>query len=115
MRLPAVVALAVTVLLGGTASALAFQQEQAAPTEEPSRLAPSDADTALARGTAQGNGAEAGKKEAGGMLGLGIWSKLNFGLDLLYSQQPDDLQQSNGAVDEEQDDVSVLAKIKRLF
>jgi hypothetical protein len=113
MRLPAVMALAVIVLLGGTASALAFQQEQAAPTEAPSRLAPSDADAAL--GTAQGNAAMAGKKDAGGVLGLGIWSKLNFGLDLLYSQQPDDPQQSNGAVDEEQDDVSVLAKIKRLF
>ena len=115
MRLPAVMALAVIVLLGGTASALAFQQEQAAPTEEPSRLAPSDANPALALGTPQGNAAVAGKKDAGGVLGLGIWSKLNFGLDLLYSQQPDDPQQSNGAVDEEQDDVSVLAKIKRLF
>jgi hypothetical protein len=115
MRLPAVMALAVTVLLGGAASALAFQQEQAAPIEEPSRLAPSDADAALTLGTAQGNAAAAGKQEAGGLLGLGLWSKLNFGLDLLYSQEPNDLEQSNAAVDEEQDDVSVLAKIKRLF
>jgi hypothetical protein len=115
MRLPAAMVLAMTVLLGGTASALAFQPEPAAPMEEPSRLAPRDADPALAVGAAQGNATLAGKKDGGGLLGLGIWSKLNFGLDLLYSQQPNDPQQSKGAIDEEQEDVSVLAKIKRLF
>lgn len=114
MRLPAAMALAMTILLGGTVSALAFQQEQAAPIDQPSRLAPSDADPALALGTPHGNAAT-GKKEGRGVLGFGIWSKLNFGLDLLYSQQPNDLEQSNGAVDQDQDDVSVLAKIKRLF
>ena len=115
MRLRTAIALATTVLLVGTAPTLAFQQEQAAPMEEPSRLAPSDADPALALGTPQGNAARAGKKEGGGMFGFGIWSKLNFGLDLLYSQQPNDLQESDGTIDEEQEDVSVLAKIKRLF
>jgi hypothetical protein len=115
MRLPAAMALAMTVLLGGTVSALAFQQEQAAPMEEPSRLAPKDPDPSLALGTPHGSAAQAGKQEGGGLLGFGIWSKLNFGLDLLYSEKPDEPQQSNGAVDEEQDDVSVLAKIKRLF
>ena len=113
MRLRTAIGLTMTVLLVGTVSALAFQQEQAPPMEEPARLAPSDNDPGLALGAPAGK--EAGKKEGGGIFGFGIWSKLNFGLDLLYSEQPEELQESSGTVEEEQDDVSVLAKIKRLF
>ena len=48
------------------------------------------------------------------MLGFSILPKMDFGLELLYSQQPMELQQAT-PLQEDNEDLTVLGKVKRHF
>ena len=48
------------------------------------------------------------------MFGFNILPKMDFGLELLYSQQPMELQQAT-PLPEDNEDLTVLGKVKRHF
>ena len=48
------------------------------------------------------------------MLGFNFLPKMDFGLELLYSQQPMELQQVT-PLPEDNEDLTVLGKVKRHF
>jgi hypothetical protein len=113
-RLIAIAGMVVTLSFGG-APAFAFQETPAPPAETPPAAPPVDA---LQLGTP--GGVAAPQQDHGGLnlFGHTILPKLNFGLDVLYGQDQQQLQL--GAPDalgtlEENGDVTVLGKVKRRF
>ena len=102
----------------GSGQALAFQEQ---PTPPPSTEVPQGEADSLALQLAKPNAtATAPKTESGGlnMFGYTVLPKLNFGLDVLYGQDTQQLQ--IGDTDdldtlEENGDVTVLGKVKRRF
>ena len=48
------------------------------------------------------------------MFGFNVLPKMDFGLELLYSQQPMQLQQTT-PLSEDNEDLTVLGKVKRHF
>ena len=115
MRVRTAIAFAASVLLLGTGTALAFQEEPGAPPPDAARMLPETADPALALQTPHANPAETAEKKSSKLFNFGILPKLDFGLELLYSQQPMQLHDSGGPTIEEQSDVTVLGKVKRHF
>ena len=100
----------------GSAPAFAFQETPAPPTADiPQAAPPADA---LQLGTP--GGVAAPQQDRGGLnlFGYTVLPKLNFGLDVLYGQDQQQLQL--GPTDtlgtlEENGDVTVLGKVKRRF
>ncbi len=115
MRVCTAIALALAVLSSGTGSALAFQEEPGAPPPGAAQMLPEASDPSLALQTPQANPAEPAEKGGAGVFGFDVLPKLNFGLELLYSQQPMELQDTGGTITDEESDVSVVGKIKRRF
>ena len=112
-RLIAIAGMVVT-LSFGSAPAFAFQETPAPPPAEIPQAAP----PAAALGTPSGRAAP--QQDHGGLnlFGYTVLPKLNFGLDVLYGQDQQQLQL--GATDslgtlEENGDVTVLGKVKRRF
>ena len=112
----AIAGLMAALSFGGT-SALAFQETPAPPPAEAPQAAPQV--PALELGTPAGAPA-APQAEHGGLklFGYTVLPKLNFGLDVLYGQDQQQLQlgaQDSLGTLEENGDVTVLGKVKRRF
>jgi hypothetical protein len=117
LRLAAIAALMAALSLG-SGQALAFQEMPAPPPAEPSQAAPQNVLQAdpLQLGT-PGTGQPAPKADQGGLkvFGYTLLPKLDFGLDVLYGQDQQQLQLQAPSTLEENGDVSVLGKVKRRF
>ena len=106
----------IAALLVGAGSALAFQETPEAPPERLSVAPDASKDPAMqmqtpATGPAS---AQAAEKSGAKVLGFSILPKMDFGLELLYSQQPMELQQATPLA-EDNEDLTVLGKVKRHF
>jgi hypothetical protein len=99
----------------GGGPALAFQEEKPAPPPEEGAAAVPQA-PALKLGTPPGAEADslAGSKGLK-LFGYSVLPKLNFGLDVLYGQEQQQLQLQGPTTLEENGDVTVVGKVKRRF
>jgi hypothetical protein len=98
----------------GSDPALAFQEMPAPPPAEiPQTAPPADALKLGSPGTA----VTAPGADHGGLtlFGYTFLPKLDFGLDVLYAQDPQQLQLQGPTTLEENGDVTVLGKVKRRF
>ena len=114
MRNRALAASVIAALLIGATPALAFEEtKEAAP--EVLQLAPEAKDPAMQLQTPATGATQAPEKSGGAKtFGFNILPKLDFGLELLYSEpQAADLQQVTPPEDNE--DLTVLGKVKRHF
>jgi hypothetical protein len=109
--------LLLALLLGG-GQALAFQEMPAPPPEDAADATPKPKpqQDPMRLGT-PGNAEAAPQADAGGLklFGYTVMPKLNFGLDVLYGQDEQQLQFKGPSTVEENGDVSVLGKVKRRF
>ena len=102
----------------GSGHALAFQETPAPPPAEIPQAQVADS-LALQLGTP--NAAPAPKAESGGLnlFGYTVLPKLNFGLDVMYGQDEQQLQLGGSSDDidtlDENGNVSVIGKVKRRF
>jgi hypothetical protein len=98
-------------LLAGPA--LAFEQTPEAPPQRTSVAAPEiKAPVAELQSPAK-SGAESTAKTGASLFSFGLLPKLDIGLELLYGDQQQQLQQ--GPIEDETQDVTVLGKVKRRF
>jgi hypothetical protein len=116
MRKATLAAGVIAALLVGAGPALAFQETPEAPREVLSIAPDASKDPAMqmqttATGPASGSPAE---KSGAKVFGFNILPKMDFGLELLYSQQPMELQQAT-PLPEDNEDLTVLGKVKRHF
>jgi hypothetical protein len=102
----------------GSGQALAFQEMPAPLPEDAAAATPATKpqQDPLRLGT-PGNAEAAPQADAGGLklFGYTVMPKLNFGLDVLYGQDEQQLQFKGPSTIEENGDVSVLGKVKRRF
>jgi hypothetical protein len=105
----------------GSGKALAFQEQPIPPTPGEDAEQSTQADTsAMALQLGSPNASPAAPKTDGGLnlFGYTVLPKLNFGLDVLYGQDKQELQLGDtddlGTLDEN-GDVTVLGKVKRRF
>jgi hypothetical protein len=116
MRTRAVAAGIIAALLVGAGPALAFQETPEAPPEVLS-VAPDIADDPAMQLQTPATGpasAQAPEKRGAKVFGFNLLPKLDFGLELLYSQQPMEIQQGT-PLPEDNEDLTVLGKVKRHF
>jgi hypothetical protein len=113
MRNRALAASIIAALSIGATPALAFEEtKEAAP--EVLQLAPDAKDPAMQLQTPAPGATQAPKSGGAKIFGFSILPKLDFGLELLYSEpQAADLQQVTPPEDNE--DLTVLGKVKRHF
>jgi hypothetical protein len=116
MRRVALAAGIIAALLVGARPALAFQETPEAPPEALSVAPDASKNPAVqmqtpAVGTASAQPAE---KSGAKIFGFNVLPKMDFGLELLYSQQPMQLQQTTPPA-EDNEDLTVLGKVKRHF
>jgi len=116
MRKVALAAGVIAALLVGAGPARAFQETPEAPPEILSVTPDPSKDPAMqmqppATGPASAQPAEKGATK---VLGFNFLPKMDFGLELLYSQQPMELQQVT-PLPEDNEDLTVLGKVKRHF
>ncbi len=117
MRFHALVA-SVVALMMAAGPALAFQQEPAAPAPEAPTAAvvPEISEPAMQLQTPSASSpAEHTEKQGAKIFGFNVLPKLDFGLELLYSNQPHELQQLPQTQLEEQSDLTVFGKVRRQF
>jgi hypothetical protein len=113
MRNIALAAGVIAALSIGAAPAFAFQETPEAPPEV-LQLAPEAKDPAMQLQTPATGATQAPEKSGAKVFGFSILPKLDFGLELLYSEpQAADLQQVTPPEDNE--DLTVLGKVKRHF
>jgi hypothetical protein len=104
----------------GAAPARAFQETPVPPAEAPQATPQQPQAPALQLGT-PGAAPAAPKAEQGGikLFGRTLLPKLDFGLDVLYGQDQQQLQLEQGSTSldqlDENGDVTVLGKVKRRF
>ena len=114
MRRHLVIAGLIGALFASAAPAFAFQ-ETPVPPPDPATQAPQAKPAPLQLGTpavsAEQNADSGGVK----MFGYSILPKLNFGLELLYGGDDKQLQIQQGPSFDENQDVTVLGKVKRHF
>jgi hypothetical protein len=112
-RVGAISAGLLSALLIGAGSAMAFEQTPEAPVVQAAPAVPAaKAPAAALQSPAQGPASSPEKKSAT-VFGFSLLPKLDFGLELLFSQQPGELPPS--VQPEESDDLTVLGKVKRSF
>jgi hypothetical protein len=100
----------------GTGPAFAFQETPASPPEVTQGTPQANA-PALQLGT-PGTAAAAPQADNKGVkvFGYTILPKLNFGLELLYGQEQQQMDLQQGSIlEDENQDVTVLGKVKRRF
>ncbi len=114
MRNRALAAGVIAALLLAAAPALAFEETKEAPPET-LQLAPEAKDPAVQLQTPAAGATQAPEKSGGAkVFGFSILPKMDFGLELLYSApHAADLQQVTPL--EENEDLTVLGKVKRHF
>lgn len=119
MRRAWTVAAAMTALVIGVGPALAFQETPEPPPAEAVQALPEIVGPTLNLQSPPTGPApvQAPKKTGGQVFGFSVLPKLDFGLELLYSEQPMALQQGSLPQDllPEDSDLSVLGKVKRHF
>jgi hypothetical protein len=115
MRRSIAIASMMAALSFGSAPAYAFQETPVPPpaATEPPQAAPPV--TALQLGTPGAVGAPQEKQGGLNLFGYTVLPKLNFGLDVLYGQDQQQLELQGPTTLEENGDVSVLGKVKRRF
>jgi hypothetical protein len=98
----------------GAAPALAFQEMPEPPPADVQAATPEIG--ALQLGT-PGGGAAPEAEQGGGlsMFGYTVLPKFDFGLDVMYGQDQQQLDLQGPITDEESGDVTVLGKVKRRF
>jgi hypothetical protein len=99
----------------GSAPAFAFQEQPVPPPSVAAEATPQAKVAPLQLGTP---GVTADQKtDTGGMkvFGHNLFPKLDFGLELLYGQDEQPLQLDQGPSFDDQQDVTVLGKVKRHF
>ena len=115
MRRVTLAAGVIAALLVGAGPALAFQETPEAPPEAPVAPDASKNPAVQMQTPAPGpSSAQPAEKSAAKVLGFNILPKMDFGLELLYSQQPMELQQVT-PLPEDNEDLTVLGKVKRHF
>ena len=116
MRKVALAAGVIAALLVGAGPALAFQETPEAPPEILSITPDPGKDPAMQMQTpaTAPAGAQHAEKSGAKVFGFNILPKMDFGLELLYSQQPMELQQAT-PLQEDNEDLTVLGKVKRHF
>ncbi len=119
MRTAWTVTAAMIALAIGVGSALAFQETPEPPPAEAVQALPEIVGPALDLQSPPTGPApvQTPKKTGGTVFGFSVLPKLDFGLELLYSEQPMALQQGSlpqGSLPEDSD-LSVLGKVKRQF
>jgi hypothetical protein len=116
MRRPLAIAGLIAALGGSATPALAFQETPVPPPPAPATAAQPQAKTPpLQLGTPGVSADQSADKGGVKMFGYSILPKLDFGLELLYGQDEQQLQiQQEPSFDEGQD-VTVLGKVKRHF
>lgn len=104
-------------LLLGAGPALAFQETPVPPAPEGVQIAPEIKAPTFELQTPTPGTAQAPKESGSKLFGFSLLPKLDFGLELLYSEQPMELQQGTPPQDSlsEDSDLSVLGKVKRHF
>ena len=113
MRNRALAASVIAALSTGATPAFAFQETQEAPPEV-LQLAPDAKDPAMQLQTPAAGATQAPESGGAKIFGFSILPKLDFGIELLYSEpQAADLQQVTPSEDNE--DLTVLGKVKRRF
>jgi hypothetical protein len=107
----------IATLVIGSVPAFAFQETPAAPPLDAVQVAPKTVAPLNLQGPAAGP-AQPAEKKSGKLFGFSALPKLDFGLELLYGDQPLALQQDStlpeGAIPDDSD-VTVLGKVKRHF
>jgi hypothetical protein len=119
MRKLAAIAGIMAALLFGSGGALAFQETPPAPPAEAAQQAPAQQAPAMQLGSPNDAQTDQQADRKGFKLfGYTVLPKLDFGLDVLYGRVQERLQlgapEKSGTL-EENDDVSVLGKLKRRF
>ena len=116
MRKVALAAGVIAALLVGAGPAFTFQETPEAPPEILSVTPDPSKDPAMQMQTPATAPAAAQPADKGGaeVFGFNILPKMDFGLELLYSQQPKELQQAT-PLSEDNEDLTVLGKVKRHF
>jgi hypothetical protein len=110
-RVSAIAAGVMAALLAGPA--LAFEQTPEAPPQETSVVAP-ETKAPIAELQSPGtSGAEGSKNTGVSLFSFGLMPKLDIGLEVLYGDQQQQLQQ--GPVEDAAQDVTVLGKVNRRF
>lgn len=113
-RLAAIVEVAAALSFGSW-PALAFQEEKPPPPEEAAGAAAPQAPTMhLGSPATAETGAQADPKGLN-LFGYTVLPKLDFGLDVLYGQDAQQLQLQGPSTIDDEGDVSVLGKVKRRF
>jgi hypothetical protein len=119
MRRLSAIAVLMAALSLGSGQAFAFQETPPPPPAEDAEQAPAAQAPAMQLGTPSGTQADQQAAPKGlKLFGYTVLPKLNFGLDVLYGQDQQQLQL--GGTDnldslDENGDVSVLGKVKRRF
>jgi hypothetical protein len=97
----------------GSGHTFAFQEERP-PSPDASQAAPQAPALKLGTPATAEGGAQAGSQGLK-LFGYTVLPELNFGLDVLYGQDEEQLQLQGPTTLEENDDVTVLGKVKRRF
>lgn len=116
MRRVALAAGVVGALLLGAGPVLGFQETPEAPPEAPSVAPDASKNPAVQMQTPAAGPAsvQPPQKSEANMFGVNILPKMDFGLELLYSQQPAELQQVT-PLPEDDEDLTVFGKVRRHF
>ena len=112
MRRPFAIVGLMAALSLGAGPALAFQETPAPP---PAQAAPQAKAPALQVGNPNVLAAPSADSKGVKVFGYSILPKLDFGLELLYGQEQQQLDLQQGPTFEDNGDVTVLGKVKRRF
>jgi hypothetical protein len=109
-----IVGLAVGLLLG-TSSAFAFEEVPLPPTPGATEPAPQAGVTPFRLGTEGAPAKPQDESKGINVFGYNVFPKLDFGLDVLYGQEEQNLEFQQGTSTLEEGDGRVLGKVKRRF
>jgi hypothetical protein len=112
---PFAIAGLMTALSFGGGPALAFQETPVPPPEPAGHGAPQATAPALKLGSPNAPAKPETDNKGVKLFGYSILPKLDFGLELLYGQEQQQLQLQQMPTIEENGDVTVLGKVKRSF
>ena len=99
----------------GSAPALAFQETAAPPPADIPQATPPANAPALELGSPGAAANPQAERKGVNVLGYNLFPKLDFGLDVLYGQDQQQLELQGPTTLDENGDVTVLGKVKRRF
>ena len=113
-RLIAIAGLMAALSFGG-APALAFQETPIPPPADIPQASPPAKTPALQLGSPDAAANPQADRKGVNVFGYNLFPKLDFGLDVLYGQDQQQLELQGPTTLEENGDVTVLGKVKRRF